>query len=120
MWEIYPDPTFVADPKNGSITAHYQWLPKIKYLSNDRLVSVWSSWTTDGSREGVYYCIIDQQNRFVTPETRVNKYTDNYQWEPDIIVNSSNELIFVWSSWGQYLKDYDIIALKLIHLSPCF
>lgn len=98
----------------NSTTAHYQWLPKIKYLSNGRLASVWSSWTTDGSREGVYYCIIDQQNRFVTPETRVNIYTDNYQWEPDFIVNPSNELVFVWSSWGQYLKDYDIIARKII------
>ena len=97
----------------NSSTKYYQWLPKLSKLSNDKKAVIWSSWNLDGSREGVYYKILDMQDREESLETRMNNYAESYQWQPDLAYLSSNELIGVWSSWGQFEHDYDIIAKKV-------
>ena len=97
----------------NSSTKYYQWLPKISKLNNNRKAVIWSSWNIDGSREGVYYKLLDDLNREVSLETRLNNYTDSYQWQSEMVNLSSGELVGVWSSWGQFDKDYDIIAKKI-------
>ncbi len=97
----------------NSSTKYYQWLPKISKLNNNMKAVIWSSWNLDGSREGVYYKILDSLNGEITLETRLNNYTDSYQWQPDLIYLSRDELIGVWASWGQFDNDYDIIAKKV-------
>ncbi|MGE5681107.1 MAG: T9SS type A sorting domain-containing protein [Bacillota bacterium] len=94
----------------NATTIYYQWLPRLKYLSEGKLAVVWSSWQTDGSREGIYYSIIDQANRIAALENRINTYTDSYQWEPDLITLPDGKIVAVWASWGQFKKDYDIIG----------
>ena len=94
-------------------TSKYQWLPKVKKLDGKKIAIVWSSWLQDGSREGVYTAFYDENNKRYTFETQVNTYTDSYQWEPDFIVKSPEELVVVWASWGQYNKDYEIIGRKI-------
>lgn len=97
----------------NSSTEFYQWLPKIKRFEDDRKVIIWSSWNIDGSREGVYYKIMDKQNRVISLEQRINSYTDSYQWEPSIVTTKNNEFIAAWSSWGEYGTDYEIMANKV-------
>jgi len=91
----------------------YQWLPKVKNLGNGKLAFVWSSWRQDGDREGVFTMFFDENNRNYTFETQVNQYTASFQWEPDFVVTGQDEILVVWSSWGQYNKDYEIIGRKL-------
>ncbi|MCW8849614.1 MAG: hypothetical protein OQJ81_06495, partial [Melioribacteraceae bacterium] len=97
----------------NSSTKYYQWLPRISKLSNNIKAVIWSSWNLDGSREGVYYNILDNLNREISLETRLNTYTDSYQWQPDLIYLTRDEIIGVWASWGQFDNDYDIIAKKV-------
>lgn len=100
-------------------TVYYQWLPKIKVNTNGNIGVIWSSWKTDGSREGVYFSLFDSELNKMSFETLLNDYTDSYQWEPDFDFNQmsgENEIVAVWSSWGQFGKenDYDIIAKRFI------
>jgi len=74
----------------------------------------WSSWKQDGSREGVYAQTFDADLNKLSFETQVNEYTESYQWEPDFVVLSSEEIIGVWSSWGDLDKDYEIVARKVM------
>lgn len=98
----------------NSSTSFYQWLPKIKYLNDERKIVTWSSWEIDGSREGVFYKILDNKNRDLTLEQRVNTYTENFQWEPSLAVSNENEIFIAWSSWGKNNKDYDLNFKKII------
>lgn len=91
----------------------YQWLPKVKNLGNGKLAFVWSSWRQDGDREGVYAIFFDENNRSYTFESQINQYTNSFQWEPDFVVTGQDEILVVWSSWGQYNKDYEIIGRKI-------
>ena len=97
----------------NTTTKHYQWLPRIVALDKKRVAVVWSSWLQDGSREGVYLQCLDSTGARVSPETQVNEYTDNYQWEPDVIETNDGSLFVVWSSWGEFKKDYDIFRRTL-------
>lgn len=97
----------------NSSTEYYQWLPKISNTDDGKKIIMWSSWNIDGSREGVYYKILDKRNNELVLESRSNQYTESFQWEPDFVTLSSNEFIAVWSSWGEIEKDYEIISKKI-------
>ncbi|MBU0474966.1 MAG: T9SS type A sorting domain-containing protein [Bacteroidetes bacterium] len=101
----------------NSTTVNYQWLPKIRKTSENNFAVVWSSWQQDGSREGVYLQVFDENLNKLSFETKVNDYSDNYQWEPDFISTDNNELLVTWSSWGKY-DDYDIILKKVTPIFP--
>lgn len=98
----------------NSSTEFYQWLPKIQKFENDKKAIIWSSWNIDGSREGVYYKILSEQNKPITLEARMNVNTESFQWEPNLIPLSNGEFAAVWSSWGEYSTNYEIVARKLI------
>ena len=95
----------------------YQWLPKILETTNHQFAVVWSSWKQDGSREGVYCQYFDNEGRKTSFEMQVNSSTEGYQWEPDAIPTNENEILVVWSGWGEYQKDYEIKARRI---SPQF
>lgn len=97
----------------NTTTVNYQWLPKIRSMQDGMVAVVWSSWKQDGSREGVYAQTFDSDLNKVSFETRVNDYTDNYQWEPDFVVTGNNDLLVTWSTYGQY-DDFDVVAAKAV------
>lgn len=96
----------------NSSTQFYQWLPKISIMQNGNKAIVWSSWNLDGSREGVFYKILDKNNRELTLERRLNNNTISYQWEPDFIETDQNELVAVWSSYGEIGEDYEVMIKR--------
>ncbi|MGE5499667.1 MAG: T9SS type A sorting domain-containing protein, partial [Syntrophothermus sp.] len=102
----------------NATTKYYQWLPKAKYMQDGKLAVVWSSWQTDQSREGVYYAVLDSANRLLTKERRGNDYTESFQWEPDIMVSNEGNLVLLWSTWGEYKKDYDVVGKSLTPIYP--
>ena len=101
----------------NSTTVNYQWLSKIKKMNDGNLAVIWSSWQQDGSREGIYYKVFDSDLNQLCFETKINEYTDSYQWEPDVIVTNDNELLVTWSSWGKF-DDYDIMAKQVTPIFP--
>lgn len=101
----------------NSTTVNYQWLSKIEKMNDGNLAVIWSSWQQDGSREGIYYKILDKNLTALSFETKINEYTDSYQWEPDFVVTNDNELIVTWSSWGEF-DDYDIMAKTVSPIFP--
>lgn len=101
----------------NSTRVNYQWLPKIRKTIGNNFAIVWSSWQQDGSREGVYIQVFDEDLNKLSFETQVNNYTDNYQWEPDFIVTDNNDFLVTWASWGEYV-DFDIIAKEITPLYP--
>jgi hypothetical protein len=99
-------------------TNEYQWLPRVHKLTEKKLAFVWSSWKQDGSRDGIYTTFFDEFDRRITFETQVNQFTNQFQWEPDFIIKDSNTVLVTWASWGQYGKDYEIIARKISPEKP--
>ncbi len=106
-----------SEKKVNETTTFCQWLPCIKKLNEDKIAVVWSSWKQDGSREGIFARFFDIENEKNSFELQVNDYTDSFQWEPDMIPVSDNEAIIAWSNWGQFNKDYEIMAK---HITPVF
>lgn len=96
----------------NSSTQFYQWLPKISILQNGNKAIVWSSWNLDGSREGLFYKLLDKNNKELTLEKRLNNNTISYQWEPDFIEIDPNEFVAVWSSYGEISDDYEVMMNK--------
>jgi hypothetical protein len=94
-------------------TIYYQWLPRVKYLTDNKFAVIWSSWKQDGSREGIIVRFFDDENHTASLDIVVNAYKTGYQWEPDAIKISDNELLITWASWGEYDKDYEIKSAKI-------
>ncbi|MBI2619055.1 MAG: T9SS type A sorting domain-containing protein [Ignavibacteriales bacterium] len=94
-------------------TVQYQWLPKVRKLPGGNLAVAWSSWKQDGSREGVFGRILDSTGRNLSFEIQLNEYTESFQWEPDLIATGANEILAVWSSWGQTGNNYDVIGRRI-------
>lgn len=102
-----------SETRVNKTTAQYQWLPRVKKLSDKNAAVVWSSWKQDGSREGIVAAFIDENNQTYTFETLVNSYSESFQWEPDFIVTGNEEILVVWSTWEQFGSDYDIAAKRI-------
>ncbi|MFQ5631524.1 MAG: hypothetical protein ACE5I1_22360, partial [bacterium] len=107
-----------AEIQVNRTTAFYQWLPQIARLPSGNFVVAWSSWKQDGSREGVYAQLFDADGNKTSFETRVNLYTESFQWEPAVIGTGENEFLVAWSSWGKLGKDYDIFSRRVVPEIP--
>jgi len=94
-------------------TIYYQWLPRIVNLDGKNFAVIWSSWKQDGSREGIVARFFNEEDGTASLEVNVNDYVAGYQWEPDVIKTADNELLVVWSSWGELGKDYEIKAKNI-------
>lgn len=94
-------------------TLYYQWLPKLVRITSENFAVIWSSWKQDGDREGIYARIYNIYGRELTFETQLNMTTASFQWEP-VAIGGSNEkeIVAVWSSWGQYGHDYEVIGRR--------
>ena len=96
----------------NSTVRYYQWLPKLSKNLKDDIIVVWSSWQQDGSREGIYIKVFDRYLREKSFEEKLNVATESFQWEPDVLSISDNEIISVWSGYNLTNKNYDVIGIK--------
>jgi hypothetical protein len=97
---------------NTTLT-EYQWLSSVILNNDGSFVVTWGSWKQDNSREGVYLQFFNPDGSKKNKEHRVNYYTDNYQWEPRIVSVNNDEVIVVYSSWGQDGDDYGIFMRNI-------
>jgi hypothetical protein len=91
----------------------YQWLSAVALDNDGSFVITWSSWKQDGDKEGVYIQFFNPDGSKNGKEQQVNFYTSSYQWEPQIVKSGKNEVIAVWSSWGQDGDDYGVFSRRI-------
>jgi len=91
-------------------TQYYQWLPRVAKTTDDDFAVIWSSWKQDGSREGVYTRFFNRRGEAKSFETRINLTKESFQWEPVLVATGEDEIAAVWSAWGQFSDNYDIVG----------
>jgi len=96
---ISPDGNIVVDEfqVNGYFKS-YQNSPQILNLQNENVLIAWQSNTADGSGNGIYAKIIDPMNNVVTPEFRINDYTNLDQMNFQMGLLDNGNVFFVWQS----------------------
>ncbi len=119
MYDETGNPTS-GEGKVNTTTTQYQWLPKVTKMSNQRFAVVWGSWLQDGDREGVFFKVFSKKDlKELSFETRVNDYTESFQWEPDVVSDNNDDLIITYSTWGQFSpNNYDIAAKRVSYVGP--
>ena len=79
-----------------------QQRPAITTLGNGKIIVVWESYLQDGSSDGIYAQIFSADGTRVGSEFRVNTYTTNDQWRPQVMYSrSQGKYVVVWSSSNQ-------------------
>jgi len=101
----------------NTYTKNYQDTPKIASLTNaqgekDRYIVAWES-VQDGSSNGIYYQIFDQQGNKTGPETRANNKTSGDQKSPAVTGLTNGNFVIAWrdsdgSGKGIYARTFDI------------
>jgi len=84
----------------NTYTTSSQAFPDVASDSSGNLVVVWSS-PQDGSSSGVFGERYDRTGAPLGPEFRVNTYTTNTQFGPDVASGSSGTFVVVWQSYHQ-------------------
>ncbi|MCR4377239.1 MAG: tandem-95 repeat protein, partial [Rhodospirillales bacterium] len=79
----------------------YQDSPALSALPDGGFVAVWESYNQDGSLGGVYGRRYDKSGAPSSSEFQVNTYTENWQYEPDVVTLSEGNFVVVWDSYEQ-------------------
>ena len=85
----------------NSYTNGDQWFPSTTNISDNKFVICWQSEEQDGSVDGVFAQIFDDQGQKVGDEFRVNSHTIGDQENPAITNISENKFVVCWQSEGQ-------------------
>ena len=85
----------------NTYTTSAQQRPAVAALSDGGYVITWQSYGQDGSSNGVYSQGFDATGHKSGNETRVNAYTTDFQYQPDVVGLSDGGYVVVWSSGGQ-------------------
>ncbi|MCU0454217.1 MAG: T9SS type A sorting domain-containing protein [Bacteroidetes bacterium] len=101
----------------NATTRFHQWLPRLVRRPSG-YAAVWSSWKTDGDREGVFAALLDPAGRRTSFETQVNQTGASFQWEPDAVMIDDTTAVVVWSEWFGEGNDYDVMVRRMSFERP--
>src|SRR5205814_1118008 len=106
----------------NTYTTSYQNVPRLASDASGNFVVVWSSYSQDGSNDGVFGQRYASTGAPLGPEFRVNTYTTNSQGVPAVASDSSGNFVVVWmseqdgSSSGVFGQRYSqIVPVELMH-----
>jgi hypothetical protein len=97
----------------NTYTTNYQLNPRVAMDSAGDFAVTWASYGEDGSGYGVYAQRYNAAAVRQGSEFRVNQYTTNYQWQPDVAMDARGDFVITWASLGQddpAAVDYGIYA----------
>lgn len=99
---------------NDDITDHHG-NPDIALDSEGNFVITWQSWSYDSADLDIFAKKFGPDGIPLVPEFQVNTTKDDDQFHPAIAINSQNQFIIVWTSFGQdghktglYAQRFDI------------
>ena len=97
----------------NTTTARVQQLPTIAIDSDGDFVVTWTSYFQPGDdQSGVYAQRYNNAGVAQGGEFRVNTFTDNFQYEPTIGIDSDGDFAIAWTSGGQDGSGYGIYAQR--------
>lgn len=85
----------------NSFTAGDQEDPEVAMDADGNFVVTWESFGQDGSAEGVYARVFDQDGDGQGNDFRVNTFTTNDQLNPSVAINDDGEFVIAWQSSRQ-------------------
>ncbi len=101
---------FGSEFQVNSYLPQAQSRPAIAVLGENKFVICWMSFEQDGSKEGIYAQIFDNNGNQVGSELQVNSYTDAQQELPAVQAFAEDKFIIAWQSWEQDGSGYGIFA----------
>jgi len=72
--------------------------PHLDYFSSGYKVGTWNRDSLDGSKNAVYFQLLDSSNNIVGSELQANSYMSYEQFEPRIAVLASGNFMVTWTS----------------------
>lgn len=85
----------------NTVTASDQSTHRVAALADGGYVIVWTSFGQDGSGWSVHAQRYDASGNTVAGEQRINVYSDNYQWNPQVTALEDGRYAVTWQSEGQ-------------------
>lgn len=84
--------------------------PSLAGLTDGKFVAAWTSYAQDGSYDGIYAKIFNNNGVAISDEFRVNNYTFSSQTYPAVAVLSNDGFVITWSSHEQDGSKYGVYA----------
>ena len=94
----------------NTYTTNDQSAPALGVDPSGRFAIVWESYGQDGSTEGVYTQVFDEDGNPDGDEFRVNTRTTSYQSAPDVGMDAQGNFVVAWRSYRQDGSGYGIFA----------
>jgi hypothetical protein len=88
-----------------------QYAPQASAVGAQYMI-VWTSLGQDGSREGVYGRLINNDGTMAGSEFRVNTTTEGSQMHPAISSDATGQFLAVWTSYSRGGSAFDIFAQR--------
>jgi len=82
----------------NTYTTSYQSAFQVLNLNNSNFVAIWTSHLQDGSEEGIYGQIYQEDGTAIGSEFRINTVTSGNQTQPSAIATEDGGFYVVWSS----------------------
>ncbi len=100
------------DTRINTYTGDSQSEPTVTALSDGGYIIAWQSLAQDGSGYGIYAQRYDSEGSALGPETLVNTYTTNNQYQPAISRLSDGGYVICWASFTQDFGTTGVYAQK--------
>jgi hypothetical protein len=85
----------------------YQYVPHIAWGPGGGFVATWSSRGQDGSLDGVYGRLLDENGAPFGAEFQVNSYTTSFQFIGDVAADGDGDFVVTWTSTNGQDGDLD-------------
>lgn len=120
-WDIYTRP-FSTNGVGGNVTvinthlAGNQYAPRLSAIASDYL-TVWTSLSQDGSREGVYGRFVHNDGTPIGDEFRVNTTVVSQQMQPVVASDGVNQFLALWTSYTGSSYGFDLFAQRYANVA---
>jgi len=92
----------------NTYTTSTQYNPSAASFSDGRFVVTWQSEGQDGSYDGIYGQLFNNDGSKSGTEFQVNTYTTNSQYNPSVTSFSDSQFVMTWASEGQDSSSYGV------------
>ncbi|WP_143854090.1 beta strand repeat-containing protein [Nostoc sp. 'Peltigera membranacea cyanobiont' 210A] len=102
----------MAEFKINTYTNSNQSNPTVAMDADGDFVISWSSYTQDGSSNGIYAQRYNSAGVAVGGEFKVNTYTNSTQYNPTVAMDADGDFVISWNSYGQDGSSWGIYAQR--------